>query len=140
MASRAADTARAQVELNKAEPSQSRGAGGAAAPEDGRKLKVFVGALSKEISDEEFRAYFETFGALSDATVMRDGLGFARGFGFVTFAEEGAAEKCVQVGTHELKGKSSKVTHAVPRGKHPPGPARHWGAQGEGADAGARAR
>ena len=83
MASRAADTARAQVELNKAEPSQSRGAGGAAAREDGRKLKVFVGALSKEVSDEEFRAYFETFGAVSDATIMRDGLGIGTSLNIV---------------------------------------------------------
>ena len=68
----------------------------------GRRVarRFFVGALAKESTrDADLRAYFERFGAVSEAVVMG-----TRGFGFVTFAEESAARACAATRHHQLHG------------------------------------
>ena len=55
--------------------------------------KLFVGGLSWGTSDETLRAAFEQFGEVTDAQVISDReTGRSRGFGFVTFADAGAAK------------------------------------------------
>ncbi|SPR01967.1 unnamed protein product (mitochondrion) [Plasmodiophora brassicae] len=57
-----------------------------AAPADNRCRRLFIGGVSWDTTDEKFRAYFEQFGALEEAIIMRDkATGQSRGFGFVTF-------------------------------------------------------
>jgi len=54
---------------------------------DARKL--FVGGVPGNVTDAEFRAFFESYGEIIDSVVMFDrDTGRSRGFGFVTFADE----------------------------------------------------
>ena len=73
--------------------------------------KLFVGSLSWDTNDEGLRAAFSTHGEISEAIVISDrDTGRSRGFGFVTFEDEEAADKAVAAlnGT-ELDGRTIRV-------------------------------
>ena len=83
--------------------------------------KVFVGSLSWNTDDNGLRAAFERFGTIEDAKVIEDRQsGRSRGFGFVTFAEESAAQAAIQeMNGAELDGRTLAVNEAqqrAPRG------------------------
>jgi len=64
---------------------------------DSRKL--FVGGLPADITDDEFRAFFEEFGELVDSVVMFDYQTHrSRGFGFVTFRDPEVSGKMLKLG------------------------------------------
>jgi len=57
-------------------------------------MKVYVGNLSFEIDDEKLRAIFAKFGEVQEAVVIKDKYsGRSKGFGFVTFSDDAAANK-----------------------------------------------
>ena len=73
--------------------------------------KLFVGSLSWDTNDEGLRNAFSPHGEISEAIVISDrDTGRSRGFGFVTFDEDEAADKAVAAlnGT-ELDGRTIKV-------------------------------
>ena len=73
--------------------------------------KLFVGSLSWDTNDEGLRNAFGTHGQISEAIVISDrDTGRSRGFGFVTFEDDEAADKAVAAlnGT-ELDGRTIKV-------------------------------
>ena len=73
--------------------------------------KLFVGSLSWDTNDEGLRNAFGTHGTISEAVVVSDrDTGRSRGFGFVTFEDDEAADKAVAAlnGT-ELDGRTIKV-------------------------------
>lgn len=82
--------------------------------------KIFVGGLPQNASASELRAYFETFGVVSDAVVMIDpATRRSRGFGFVCFlpGQEGVvavASALEQYQSHRLRGKWVEVKSAAP--------------------------
>ncbi|KAJ6678953.1 NUCLEOTIDE-BINDING ALPHA-BETA PLAIT DOMAIN-CONTAINING PROTEIN-RELATED [Salix purpurea] len=78
-----------------------------------RTKKIFVGGLSSNLTDEQFRNYFEKFGRTTDAIVMQDSLKNPRGFGFVTFDSEESVAKVMRNSFHELNGKTVEVKKAV---------------------------
>lgn len=52
-----------------------------------RAEKVFVGGVHPDVSEKEFKDFFQKFGNVTEATIMLDRkTGRPRGFGFVTFA------------------------------------------------------
>uniref|UniRef100_A0A7S2V9X9 RRM domain-containing protein n=1 Tax=Entomoneis paludosa TaxID=265537 RepID=A0A7S2V9X9_9STRA len=64
---------------------------------DSRKL--FVGGLPADITDDEFRAFFEKFGELMDSVVMFDyETHRSRGFGFVTFKDPEVSRQMLMLG------------------------------------------
>eukprot|EP00245_Coleochaete_scutata_P010137 TRINITY_DN349_c1_g1_i2.p1 TRINITY_DN349_c1_g1~~TRINITY_DN349_c1_g1_i2.p1 ORF type:complete len:413 (-),score=78.98 TRINITY_DN349_c1_g1_i2:603-1841(-) len=66
--------------------------------------KVFVGRLPPFVSLEELRSYFGKYGRVVDVYLPKDPKKTGtRGFGFVTFSDEGAAER-VASRSHELNG------------------------------------
>ena len=86
------------------------------APSAGQPVKLFVGGLPQDVSDDEFRQYFAAYGALSDCTIMRDSLnGTSRGFGFVVFESGNCAQQCLGAAPHTLHGKVVDAKLAVPR-------------------------
>jgi hypothetical protein len=110
--------------------------GGGGGGGGGQSVKLFVGGLPSELSDDEFRQYFGAYGSLSDCTIMRDALtGTGRGFGFVVFESGNCAQQCMGSAPHELRGKAVDVKLAVPREKinqpgsmgSQPGPDSHHG-------------
>ncbi|KAI1091285.1 RNA-binding domain-containing protein [Rostrohypoxylon terebratum] len=84
--------------------------------EQEKTSKIFVGGVSQETTEPEFKDYFAQFGRVVDATLMMDkDTGRPRGFGFVTFESEVGVEACLS--THlEIHGKPIEVKKAQPRG------------------------
>lgn len=81
-----------------------------------RTKKIFVGGLSANLTEEEFRSYFEKFGRITDVVVMHDNMTHRpRGFGFITFDTEDSVEEVMQKNFHELTGKLVEVKRAVPK-------------------------
>lgn len=84
--------------------------------EQEKTSKIFVGGVSQETTDQEFRDYFAQFGRVVDATLMMDkDTGRPRGFGFVTFESEAGVDACINVPL-EIHGKPIEVKKAQPRG------------------------
>ncbi len=73
--------------------------------------KLFVGSLSWGTNDDALRDAFAVHGEISEAVVISDrDTGRSRGFGFVTFEEDEAADKAVAAlnGT-DLDGRTIRV-------------------------------
>lgn len=84
--------------------------------EQERTAKIFVGGVSQEADQEDFRNFFDSFGNVLDATLMMDKeTGRPRGFGFVTFDSEAAVDRTLE-GPLAIKGKPIEVKRAQPRG------------------------
>ncbi|KAL5706658.1 hypothetical protein ACHQM5_024799 [Ranunculus cassubicifolius] len=78
--------------------------------------KIFVGGLPASVNEEEFKAYFEKFGRITDVVVMYDNITHRpRGFGFITFDSESSVEYVMQQPFHMLNNKSVEVKRAVPK-------------------------
>ncbi|XP_020570645.1 heterogeneous nuclear ribonucleoprotein 1-like [Phalaenopsis equestris] len=78
--------------------------------------KIFVGGLSANVTEVEFRNYFEKFGCITDVVIMYDSATHRpRGFGFITFDTEEAVENVMQKNFHELNKKVVEVKRAVPK-------------------------
>lgn len=84
--------------------------------EQEKTSKIFVGGVSQDTTDQEFREYFAQFGRVVDATLMMDkDTGRPRGFGFVTFESEAGVDACIDIPL-EIHGKPVEVKRAQPRG------------------------
>ncbi len=82
--------------------------------------KIFVGGLDPAIDASELRKYFEKFGGVQDAIVIRNvSTNVSRGFGFVTFDSEEVADKCVKENNYKIKGKRVDIKKADPRQTRP---------------------
>ena len=79
--------------------------------------KLFVGSLSWNTDDHGLREAFTPHGEVTEATVITDrDTGRSRGFGFVTFADDQAADKAVAaLNQTELDGRTIKVDVAQAR-------------------------
>ena len=84
--------------------------------EQEKTSKIFVGGVSQEATEQDFKEYFMQYGRVIDATLMMDkDTGRPRGFGFVTFDSEAAVEATLQ-GDLRILGKPIEVKKAQPRG------------------------
>ncbi|XP_077387441.1 heterogeneous nuclear ribonucleoprotein A0-like [Festucalex cinctus] len=80
------------------------------------KLKLFVGGLNVETTDEGLRCHFEQFGALKDcAVVMNQMLGRSRCFGFITYSTAEEADAAMASKPHVVDGRSVELKWAVAR-------------------------
>lgn len=85
--------------------------------------KLFVGGLPPDVTSEEFRLFFEQFGAILDSVVMFDReTKNSRGFGFVTFADPEVSKSLLKIGSQEegigrldMRGKTCEVKRAEPK-------------------------
>ncbi|XP_020537220.1 RNA-binding protein Musashi homolog 1 isoform X3 [Jatropha curcas] len=83
-------------------------------PARGMGKKIFVGRLPQEATAEDLRQYFGRFGHILDVYVPKDPKRTGhRGFGFVTFAEEGVADR-VSRRSHEICGHQVAIDSATP--------------------------
>lgn len=80
-------------------------------------MNIYVGNLSREVTDEDLQREFSAFGNVSSATVIKDRYtGESRGFGFVEMASKDEANAAIQaLNGKELKGRVIKVNEARPR-------------------------
>lgn len=90
-----------------------------------RSEKIFVGGISSDVDQDEFRAFFERFGAVAEATLMVDReSGRPRGFGFITFEEASAVERALEATDLVIKDKQVEIKRAMPKTKRMPGSVR----------------
>lgn len=82
-----------------------------------RTKKMFVGGLSPEVTDQDFREYFQQFGEVEDSVVMFDrDTQRPRGFGFITFVNEESVERVLANFNHNaIKGKWVECKKATPK-------------------------
>jgi len=80
------------------------------------KNKLYVGNLPYSVDQDGLRKMFEESGEVTDAVVISDKFsGRSKGFGFVTFADEKAAEKAIKdMDGKEVEGRALKVNVARP--------------------------
>jgi len=79
-------------------------------------MKLYVGNLSYEVTDDELRETFEGFGQVASATVVKDRYtGQSKGFGFVEMPTDSEARAAITgVNGKDLKGRPVRVDEARP--------------------------
>ena len=80
-------------------------------------MDIYVGYLSREVTEEDLQAVFETFGQVTSANVIKDKFsGESRGFGFVEMPAKAEAQSAIDgLNGQELKGRTMTVNEARPR-------------------------
>ncbi|KAK7245963.1 hypothetical protein RIF29_40817 [Crotalaria pallida] len=77
--------------------------------------KLFIGGISWDTNEDRLRQYFQNFGDVVEAVIMKDRTtGRARGFGFIVFADPSVAERVV-LEKHVIDGRTVEAKKAVPR-------------------------
>ncbi|MCK4487066.1 MAG: RNA-binding protein [Desulfobacterales bacterium] len=108
-------------------------------------MNIYVGNLSREVTEEDLREAFEAFGEVTSVKIIKDRYGGeSRGFGFVEMPGKADAESAITgLKEKELKGRTLNVNEARPRsgggrsGRGPGGGSRRGrghsgGRQGDG--------
>jgi len=85
-------------------------------------MNIFVGNVSRMVTDAEIREAFEEFGTVQSAVIIKDrDTGQSRGFGFVEMADDAEANKAIEnMNGVELKGRKINVNQAQPKEERPP--------------------
>ena len=80
-------------------------------------MNIFVGNLSRDVSDDDLKELFANYGQVKSAKVIRDMFSQeSKGFGFVEMPGLSEAQKAMdELNTKDLKGKKITVNEARPR-------------------------
>lgn len=80
-------------------------------------MKLFIGNISYNTTEETLRTFFEQFGAIVSAKIVTDReTGRSRGFGFVEFADATSANEAIATANGAmLDGKQLVVSEARPK-------------------------
>jgi RNA recognition motif-containing protein len=102
--------------------------------------KLFIGSLAWATDSSSLQAAFERFGAIEEATVISDReTGRSRGFGFVTFTDEGPTQQAIsEMNGSELDGRPIVVNEAKEQAPRGGGGGGGGGYRGGGNDGGGR--
>jgi len=92
-------------------------------------MNIYVGNLSHEVTEEDLRQAFETFGEVASAKVITDKFsGVSRGFGFVEMPTKAEAQAAITgLNGTELKDQTLTVNEARPRSESRRGGGRQGG-------------
>lgn len=79
-------------------------------------MKMYVGNLSRDITEDELKKEFTTFGTVDSVVLIKDKFtGTAKGFGFVEMPVQSEAEAAIAgLNDKELKGRKMVVNEARP--------------------------
>ena len=81
------------------------------------QVKLYVGNLSFETTEDSVRQLFEQWGTVTDCFLPTDrDTGKMRGFCFVTMPASVAEEACNKANGYELDGRPLRVNEAQPKG------------------------
>jgi RNA recognition motif-containing protein len=80
-------------------------------------MKIYVGNLSYEVTEEDLRLALEEFGQVESVTIIKDKYsGQSKGFGFVEMASQAEGQSAIEgLNGKELKGRALNVNEARPR-------------------------
>lgn len=77
--------------------------------------KLFIGNLDWNTSQEDLQAAFAAHGEVEEAIIIRDQAGRSKGFGFVTFTDDAAADAATAaLNGAELGSRKIAVSEARP--------------------------
>ncbi|XP_078053661.1 heterogeneous nuclear ribonucleoprotein at 27C isoform X8 [Augochlora pura] len=78
--------------------------------------KVFLGGLPSNVTETDLRTFFNRFGKVMEVVIMYDQeKKKSRGFGFLSFEDEDAVDRCVAEHFVNLNGKQVEIKRAEPR-------------------------
>ena len=80
-------------------------------------MNIYVGNLSREVTEDELRKAFEAFGQVTSASIIKDRYSSeSRGFGFVEMATKTEAQAAITgLNGTSLKERTLSVSEARPR-------------------------
>ena len=80
-------------------------------------MNIYVGNLSRDVSEEDLRKAFEAFGQVGSVNIITDKFsGESRGFGFVEMEAKAEAQAAIDgLNGKELGGRTLNVNEARPR-------------------------
>ena len=80
-------------------------------------MNLYVGNLSREVTEDELRQAFEAFGQVATASIIKDRYsGESRGFGFVEMAAKAEAQAAIDgLNGTSLGERTLSVSEARPR-------------------------
>ena len=80
-------------------------------------MNIYVGNLSNEVTEEDLKQAFETFGQVESANIIKDKYtNRSKGFGFVEMPSKAEGQSAIDgLNGKELKGKALNVNEARPR-------------------------
>lgn len=83
-------------------------------------MNIYVGNLSKDVTDDDLQGLFSEFGQIKSVKVIRDLFsGESKGFGFVEMPGLSEAQKAInELNTKEVKGKKIVVNEARPKNEN----------------------
>lgn len=78
--------------------------------------KLYVGSLPYSATEDQLRAIFEPYGSLESVRIIMDKFtGRSKGFAFVEFGDDAAADKAIEeVNGKDMEGRSLVVNEARP--------------------------
>jgi cold-inducible RNA-binding protein len=81
------------------------------------RMKIFVGNLSRRVTQDTLQELFETFGQVASAEIIKDKFsGESKGFAFVEMPSKSEADAAMTgLNGREVDGKSLTVNEARPR-------------------------
>lgn len=108
-------------------------------------MNIYVGNLSREVTEDELRQAFEAFGTVTSVNVIKDRYsGESRGFGFVEMATKSEAQAAINgLNGTSLGERTLSVSEARPRaegGRRPYGGGGGFGGGGGGFGGGGKRR
>lgn len=90
-----------------------------------KQNKLYVGNFPYTVDEEQLRELFSPYGEIEDLALIKDrDTGRPKGFGFITFASQQAAEKALEQDGKDMGGRPLKVNMATEK------PARGGGGGG----------
>ena len=108
-------------------------------------MKIYVGNLSYEVTEDDLQKAFEGFGQVESVRIIKDTYsGRSKGFGFVEMSNNADAQSAINdLNDKEIKGRTIKVNEARPRTENRGGGGgfgggRRGGRQGGGRQGGGR--
>ncbi len=102
-------------------------------------MNIYIGNLSYEVTEEDLKQAFETFGEVESVKIIKDKYtDRSKGFGFIEMPDDAGAQSAIDdLNDTEIKGRTLKVNKARPRsegrgGRGGYGGGRRGGSQGGG--------
>lgn len=79
-------------------------------------MNIYVGNLSRQVTEEDLQQAFKAFGEVTSAKIIKDKYsGESRGFAFVEMSVKAEAQSAINdLNGKELKGRALKVNEARP--------------------------
>lgn len=86
-------------------------------------MRLYVGNLSKEVTEDDLREAFQSFGKIDEISIVKDrSNGVSKGFAFVEMPVGDEAKNAIaDLQGKELKGRSMDVNEARPKTDRPSG-------------------